>query len=254
LDGSTSLSDAAAKVTGVPASYVVNNSSVTSSSDSRSLSIADGITLNLKAGVTGSFDVTVAPASSAITSALSGFAGAYNAAADALTAHHGASGGSLAGDPILSQLGQALRSLGTYGDPSGSVEGLKSLGLDLGADGHFTFNQFTFAALNAQNATGVSDFLGSASSGGFLQTATNALNMVEQADSGLLAIAESAIKGGIDGLTSQIANQQDRVDRLQTQLQQQMSAADSLIASMEQQYSYISNMFTAMETAAQQYK
>ncbi len=254
LDGADSLSDSAGTIKGVLASYVVNSSSVTSTSDSRTFSIADGLTVSIQAAATGNVDITVAPASSALTSALASFASAYNTAADALGAQHGSSGGALTADPIVNQLSQLLRSLGTYSDASGSVEGMKTLGLDLGTDGHITFNQFTFANLNTADATGVAAFLGSSTTGGFLQSATDALTTVEQSDTGLLAIETASVQGGIANLTDQINNQQDRVDQLQTQLQAQMSAADSLIASMEQQYSYISNMFTAMETAAQQYK
>jgi flagellar hook-associated protein 2 len=254
LDGASSLSDPASKIQGAPASYVVNNSSVTSTSDSRTLSIADGVTVNLQAGATGNVDITVAPASSTMTTALSNFATAYNAAADALSAQRGQSGGALAGDPVLNQLTETLGNLGTYNDPAGSFGGLASLGLDLGSDGHLTFNQFTFAALNTKNATGVSAFLGSTTSGGFLQAASDALNMVEQAGSGILPVAETSTQSSIDNLTNQIADQQDRVNQIQADLQQQMAAADSLVASMEQQYSYISNMFTAMQTADQQYK
>jgi flagellar hook-associated protein 2 len=254
LDGTDSLSDSAGTIKGIQASYTVNSSSVISTSDSRTFSIADGLTVSVQTGVTGNVDITVAPASSALTSALSSFANAYNTAADALAAHHGSSGGALTADPIVNQLSELLRSLGTYSDASGSVEGMKTLGLDLGTDGHLTFNQFTFASLNTADATGVAAFLGSSTTGGLLQLATGALNTVEQTDTGLLAIETASVQGGIANLTDQINNQQDRVDQLQTQLQAQMSAADSLIASMEQQYSYISNMFTAMETAAQQYK
>ncbi|MCU1232532.1 MAG: flagellar hook-associated 2 domain protein [Candidatus Solibacter sp.] len=254
LDGTTSLSDNASKITGVPASYVVNQSNVTSTSDSRSLSIADGVTVNLLPGATGTVDITVAPASSTMTTALSNFASAYNAAVDAIGAQSGQSGGALAGDPILGQLTATLRQLGTYSDPSSSVSALATLGFDLGADGHMTFNQFAFAALNSSSATGVASFLGSATGTGFLRSATDALNTAEQTDSGILPTAQASRQSGIANLTTQIASQQDRVDTIQTQLQQQMSAADSLIASMEQKYSYIANMFSAMNTANQQYK
>jgi flagellar hook-associated protein 2 len=238
----------------VAASYIVNRSSVTSTSDSRTLSIADGVTVNLQPGATGTVDITVAPTSSTMTTALSNFAAAYNAAVDAISSQGGQSQGALTGDPILNQLAATLRQVGTYSDPSASVAGLGALGFDLGADGHMTFNQFTFATLNGSSATAVADLLGSATGSGFLRTATDALTTVEQTDSGLLPAAQASARTGIDRLTAQISTQQDRVDALQTQLQQQMSAADSLIASMEQKYSYIANMFNAMDTANQQYK
>ncbi len=100
LDGTDSLSDSAGTIKGIRASYTVNSSSVISTSDSRTFSIADGLTVSVQAGVTGNVDITVAPASSALTSALSSFANAYNTAADALAAQHGSSGGALTADPI----------------------------------------------------------------------------------------------------------------------------------------------------------
>jgi flagellar capping protein FliD len=254
LDATTSLTDATSKIAGVPVRYIVNNSNVTSTSDSRTISVANGLTLNVLPGATGTVDITVAPSSSALSSALANFASAYNNAADALAAQRGQSGGALVGDPLVQQLSEILSGVGTYSDASGTVSGLASLGLDLGSDGHLTFNQFTFAALGSKDADGLAAFLGSASGSGFLQTASDALGMVAQSDTGILAVTGNSIQSQISNLTDQIATQQDRVDRLQTQLQQQMSAADALIASMEQQYSYFSNMFSAMQTAAEQYK
>src|SRR5262249_16686467 len=149
------------KVTGTPMSYVVNNSDVTSTSDSRTISIADGLTLNVLPGATGAVDITVGPSSSMLSSALANFASAYNKAADALAPQRGQSGGALVGDPIVRRLSEVLSQLGTYSDSSGTVSGLASLGLDLGSDGHITFNQFTFSALDSDEASGVSAFLGS---------------------------------------------------------------------------------------------
>jgi flagellar capping protein FliD len=254
LDGTTSLVDPASKITGVPVSYVVNNSSVTSTSDSRTLSIAQGVTLAVKPGATGTVEITVAPSASNLSGALATFVATYNKASDAVAAQRGQAGGALTGDSIVNHLSEVLSNLATYSAPSGSAAGLASLGIDLGSDGHMTFNQFTLAALNSSDSNSVASFLGTASSGGFLQSASTALSMVMQSGSGLLPAAETSVQSGITTLTNQISDQQDRVDQLQTQLQQQMSAADALIASMEQQYSYIANMFSAMQTAAQQYK
>jgi len=147
-----------------------------------------------------------------------------------------------------------LRSLGTYGGQSGPVDGLKTLGLDLGSDGHLTFDSSTFQKLAGQNEAAVVSFLGSSSGGGFLKTANDALNAVDASDTGIIATAQASLKSQMSTLDTQIGVQQDRVNDLQDRLTKQMAAADALVSSMEQQYNYISSMFQAMQTAAQQYK
>jgi flagellar hook-associated protein 2 len=253
LQDGVSIQDEAHRVVGTPARYTIGNSNNPVISNSRTVSVASGVTLTLLGG-TGAVTVTVGRTASALSNGLSSFASAYNAATDALAKQRGPTAGALSGNQIVNQLAQVLQTVGTYSDPAGAISGLKSLGLDLGSDGHMTFDPTAFTALYNQNPASVASFFGSATSGGFLQSASDALNMVEHVDTGLLPTATAAIKNEITDTSNRIDTQQSRLNDLQTQLTQQMAAADALIASMEQQYLYISSMFQAMQVAAQQYK
>jgi flagellar capping protein FliD len=100
----------------------------------------------------------------------------------------------------------------------------------------------------------VTSFFGSATGGGFLKAATDALNNLENSSTGLLKNTESDLQKQISNVSKQIAAKQAQVDQLQANLTKQMSAADALIASMEQQYGYLASMFQAQQTAAQMYR
>jgi len=99
------------------------------------------------------------------------------------------------------------------------------------------------------NSAGIIAFLGSATGGGFLQAATNAIDNIEDPNTGLLKSTEASVQSQIASIGSTIATKQAAVDQLQTNLTNQMATADAAIASMQQQYSYMSQMFAAQQTA-----
>src|ERR1019366_1077331 len=188
-----------------------------------------------------------------LNTALSGFADAYNAAADELISQRGQSTGPLQGSSVVGQLSSILSSISTY-TSDGQINGLTTLGLDLGTDGHFTYNAFTLMSADLAASASVTLFLGSATGGGFLKNATANLTSVEDPVSGLLKTAETDMKSQIAKLGDKIAAKQAKVDALQINLQDQMARADALIASMQQQYTYLSGLFQAQQTADQLYK
>jgi flagellar capping protein FliD len=167
---------------------------------------------------------------------------------------HGTTAGALSGQSVVGDLAQTLSGLATYSAPGSSLSGLDALGLSLDRTGHLTFNQFTLMAADISNSAGVASFIGTPTSGGFLQTAIAALNQVLDPLTGSAKMAESDVQTQITDTNKRINTKQDQVDQLQQQLLEQMSAVDALIASMEQQYSYISGMFQAMQVADQQYR
>jgi flagellar hook-associated protein 2 len=235
---------------GALAQYVVDNSGVTVSSNTRSVSISTGVTLNLLTTSTGPVNVTVTRSTSALSAALSSFADAYNTAAGQVGAERGQSAGALQAQTIVASLSSVLSGLSTYSAPNGQINGLASLGLSLGTDGQITYNAFTLLSADLSDTAGVTSFLGSATGGGFLQSATNALSGLETPVTGLLKITETGVQDRITSLGTQISTKQDQVTALQTRLQAQMASADALIATMEQQYSFLSNMFSAEQTAS----
>lgn len=251
LDNSSSLQTGTA---GAQAQYIVNGSGITVSSTSRSVSIANGVTVNLLAPDSGTpVNITVTRSTSALSDALSAFATAYNAAVDEVDKQHGTSAGALSGQTVVNDLSQSLSEIGTYISP-GSAVSLADLGLSLDKTGHMTFSPFTLIAADMSNSSGVASFIGSPTSGAFLETAIDTLNTLLDPVTGSVKTAESDVQNQITDTNARISTKQDQIDQLQQQLLERMSAADALIASMEQQFSYITGMFQAMQVADQQYK
>jgi flagellar capping protein FliD len=124
----------------------------------------------------------------------------------------------------------------------------------LGTDGHITYDAVGLMSADFSNSTGITSFLGSATGGGFLKTATDALNSLETPTTGLLKISETDMQSRLSALATNISDRQAKVQQFQLSLQNQMAAADALIASMQQQSSYLTAMFAAQDTADQMYK
>lgn len=241
------------QTTGTLAQYEIDGSGVAVTSKTRDVTVTTGVTLTLEG--TGTTDVTVTRSTSALSTVLSSFADAYNALVDELGKQQGQSAGPLQGQSIVSLLSQTLRSISTYGNTSSQITGLASLGLtfDQSNNGHLDFDATTLMLADFSNSVGVTSFLGSATSGGFLQAATDALNTIEDPVTGLLKTAESNLQTQITNIGNQISTKQNQVSQLQTNLTNQMAAMDAMIASMEQQYAQLSAMFQAQQTADQQY-
>ena len=232
------------------AQYEVANSGKTVSSDSPSVTIAAGTTVTLTG--TGTTNITVAQSASALSTALSGFASAYNAAVTELAGQRGQSGGPLQGESIVNSLSQSLASISTYFSYTGTI-GLTDLGFTLNDDGSLTYDPTALISTEAANPAGVAAFLGSNTGGGFLEMATNALTGMVDPTTGLLTTTETAVQSQITSLGTTISNKQAQVATLQTNLTNQMAQADAAIAEMEQQYTQMTSMFAAQQTADQMY-
>ncbi len=241
---------AAQQTQGTPAQYEVDGSGNVVSSDSANVDVAPGVTLTLLAASSSPVNVTVTQSTSALSSALSQFATDYNAAVTEVDNQRGQSGGALQGNAIVDQLQQVLGSLGTYSG-SGGIS-MADLGLTLGSNGQFTFDSMQLASTVLSNSSGLDAFLGSASGGGFLLAATNALNGVENSTTGLIPTTQTNMQNQLTDLQSQITDQQNQVSDLQMQLTSEMTTADANISTMEQQYSYLNEMFQAMQIDAQE--
>lgn len=228
--------------TGAPAQYQVDGQPSTPiSSSSASVTIAPGVTVTLlQAGQT---TVTVAPDSTSAANTLSSFVSAYNTASSELGLNHGTAGGPLTGQSLIYQLEQSLRSLVNYSSGSGTVQNLASLGLTLNQQGVLSFDQTKFQSAEASDPSGVTAFLGSATSGGFLTTATNVLNGLEDSSAGIFVGASNAIQKQITSDNNTITDDQTRITNMQNQMTQQMAQADAAIASLESQVTYFTTLF-----------
>ena len=226
------------------ASYQIDGLATPVTSDSRTVTLSPGLTVNLigQSAANASTTVTVAANPAALASAFSSFAGNYNAALDALSQYHGQNGGALEGSSLVQSLTGVLAQLGTYtsGSPSGS---LANFGITVDETGTLSVDTSAFTAAANANFSTLLSTLGGATSGGFLQAATNLLNGVEDPTSGTLKIEEASVAGQITDVQTHIASEQSRVNQLQTNLTQQISTADTAIASLESQVSFVTGLF-----------
>jgi len=235
------------------ASYIVDGSGEEVTSDSRSVTIASGLTVNLLASEPGKpVTITVSGTDDALSSALSTFTSAYNKVVSDLDAQRGQNAGPLQGQPILSEINQVVDQLATYFTSSTSgVNGLAELGLDLGETGQLTFNSQTLDSAYSSSPDAVASFLGSAAGGGWLESATNALKDLEDPTAGLVKNEETNLGNQITSISSQITAKQAQVTTLQTSLTAQMASADALISTMEQQDSFLTQMLQAEQIDSQ---
>jgi flagellar hook-associated protein 2 len=252
--GAIALADASADLiqTSTPgslATYRVNGTDPINS-DSRTITLSPGLTVNLLAqsqsGHAATISINRNP--SAVLPALSSFTQAYNAAFDGLAQQRGQNRGALAGDSLVQSLTGVLSQLGTYNNSSPS-NSLANFGIALNKNGHLSIDtsRFTTAA-NADFSILVST-LGSSQAGGFLHTASNIISSVQDAAAGIIKSEENSVNDRIAAQQTRIANEQATVTQLQANLTAQIAKADAAIASLESQVSYITGLFASFTGA-----
>jgi flagellar hook-associated protein 2 len=229
--------------TGAPATYQVAGLSTTIQSNSRQVTLSPGLTANLLKTNVGQWDtITVASDTNSLSSGLNNLVTTYNAAVDAVNQQHGQNAGVLAGDSLISSLGQALQSVSLYSNGSGPVLSLASLGLSLDSTtGHLSFDS---TQLSNFTPAAIQQFLGSSTSG-FLGAATSAMASVADSSSGLIHNSITSVQTAITNENTLISQQQTRINALQASLQQQLAAADASIVLLQQQVTMMSDLFQA---------
>ncbi|MCU1259627.1 MAG: flagellar hook-associated 2 domain protein, partial [Bryobacterales bacterium] len=239
--------------TGSLASYEVDGLSTPITSDSRTITLAPGVSANLSAqSATGvATTISVSQQTLSVSNALSTFVNAYNAATDELNNSHGTSGGALQGQSLIVNLGNTLQQLGTFSSGASGIGSLTDLGITYNRTGHLNFDPSVFSSATAGQITALTNFLGGATTGGFLQTATNLLSAVEDPTTGIIHGASTAIQSGITTGQSMIARNQARVDQLQKNLQLQLAKSDALVASLEQSYTVLNGLIQAQSLNTQ---
>jgi len=235
------------------ASYIVDGSGNTVYSDSPSVTIATGLTVNLLSADPGNpATITVSGTDDGLSSALSSFTSAYNKVVTDLQSQRGQSAGPLQGKPILSEITEAVDNLATYFTSSDSgVNGLASLGLKLGENGQLTFDSQTLDSAYANSPSAVASFLGSATGGGWLESATTALTDLVDPNVGLVTNEETSLQSQTTSIANQITAKNAQITTLQTNLTQQMAAADTLISTIEQQDTFLTQMLQAEQIDTQ---
>lgn len=253
-DGSADLLDTLAA--GAKAGYKLNGMATAIQSDSRTVTLAPGVTMTLLGesdpGVTAT--ITVSRSTTSISNALSSFATAYNAVVDELDAHRGQNEGALAGHSIVQTLWDSLRQLAQYsGGPEG-ISSLTALGLNFDDQGKLSLDTSVFDGAASGNMDLLAEFLGSSSESGFLKYATDLLDSLLDGTDGLIQLSITSLEDQISDQDERIAVEEERVQQVEENLVAQMSAADALIAAMEQQVTYISGLFESMRIASQMYE
>jgi len=228
--------------TGTNAEYQVNGQTTQIASSSNTVTLSPGLTVTLNQTTSSPVLISVARSDSGLSSAISNFVNAYNGAVAAVGQQRGQSGGVLVGDSLIVELGAALGNMSTYTNGSGSVSSLADLGITLNQDGTLTFDSSTFASASQ---TDMANFLGSTTTGGFLETAYNALNAFTDPTTGLVGSEYNNLGTEITADNSKIANDQTQITNLQNNLQAQLSAADAAIATLQSQDTYFQQLFTA---------
>jgi flagellar hook-associated protein 2 len=237
---------------GAPAEYQVNGEpDLPIQSSTSTVTISPGVSVSLLDS--GTATVTVSPSTEALSSAFSNLATAYNNAMSDINKNHGQSGGALAGDSLLLTLTDALQSIAGYTTGNSGISSLASLGFSFDSSGVLSFDSSAFASATSGQTAQLLSFLGSSSTGGFLEAASNALAGIEDPTDGVLTQDLSSLSSQITTENTSISDEQDKVNTLQTNLTQQMATADAAIATMEQQLVSLQGYFQAMQTEEQEY-
>jgi flagellar hook-associated protein 2 len=229
---------------GALATYSIDGLPDSVSSDSRTITLSPGLTVNLLAQSAAgkSTTITVSDNPAGLASAFSSFAGSYNAAVDAIAQYHGQGGGALEGSSLLQTLSGVLSQLGNYSNGS-PASALANFGITLDQTGQLSVDTTAFSNAANANFPALLSTLGGSATGGFLQTATNLLAGIEDPATGVLKVEEASVASQIATQQTTIANEQASVNLLQTNLTQQISQADTAIAELESQVSYVTGLF-----------
>lgn len=243
--GSTSLLTTLS--TGANVQYSINGQTASVQSDTRTVNLAPGLTVNLQQ--TGSTQIKVTQNASGISTALSAFATAYNAAFDELQKSRGSSGGALSGDSLVYSASAGLQKLRDSGAVStNSVNSLEDLGVSFGKDGHVTFDSSVLAGASTATISDASKFLGAENKTGFLKAANDTLNSLDDATSGLFIKSSQSLTDQLTRLNTKIDDTQTRISALQSSLVAQMDKADATLASLQQQADYFTTLFTTVRS------
>jgi flagellar capping protein FliD len=114
--------------------------------------------------------------------------------------------------------------------------------LTLDSTGQLSFDSTVF---NSQSISAIQQFLGGASTGGFLQSASSALTGLADPSTGAIQSQFTSLQTETTNENALISNEETRVSDLTTNMQQQLSEADAAIANLQEQKSYYTELFQA---------
>jgi flagellar hook-associated protein 2 len=232
--------------TGADATYTVDGEpappALPISTDSSTVTIAPGLTATLQAE--GTTTVTVASSLSSVSSELSSFVTAYNAAFAEVEKNTGQNGGALVGDSSVLDMQQALTQMITYAGSSGSITSLAQLGVEFTQQGTLTFDPTAIEGLSQSQIGDALTFLGSSTSG-FIQYANNTLDSITDPTTGVIVTDTQSLQTQSTQDQTEITNDQAQLTLLQTNLNAQMAQANALITTLQNQTTFLEGLFQA---------
>jgi len=229
---------------GAEATYQLNGSADIQSNTPK-VTISPGVTATLLAA--GTTTITVQTSTTALSNAFASLATAYNTAKTELNKNHGQNAQALEGQSIILELSDALHNVANYTTGNSGISSLTSLGFSFDQSGVLSFDPTAFATATTGQTAQLAAFLGSSTTGGFLQAATNVMTGLEDPTSGIMTGSLNSLASQITAENNDITDQQDKISQLQTNLTNQMSQADATIATMEQQFLSMQTLFTDMQ-------
>jgi flagellar hook-associated protein 2 len=243
-NGATPLLDTLS--TGTLATYKVNGLPTAITSDSRTVTLAPGLTVALlqqsPVGVASTISITKSTTST--SNALAAFAVAYNAAVSEIDKSRGSTAGALAGNSLLSTLTESLQGISSYSSGSNSLPNLTSIGFSFDKSGVLSFDPVAFGVATTGNTTALYKLLGDTTSG-FIQSANTALTGLEDPTVGTIKSTITSLSSLSSQQDTLISDEQARVDQFRIDLTGRISAADALIASLQQQVTFITGLFAS---------
>ena len=239
--------------TGTLATYFVNGLTTPISSDSRVVTLAPGVQTTLvgQSAAGSASTINITRQSSSIGNALSAFVNSYNSVADELQNNRGKSGGALTGNSVIQELSNQLRSLATFSSDGAQISSLASIGITFDGKGHLAYDSSAFSSATTASLPAVLNFLGSATSSGFLKSAADILSSVNDPASGVLTTTGSTLAKQVIAQQDLIDANQARVDQLKTNLQAQLAKSDAQVAALEQSYTVLTGIFQAEQINSQ---
>ena len=242
-DGATVSETNTAGEFGTSVSYSVNGVPVTS--DSKSVTLAPGVTADLLGVSTKDVTVSLSRSTASFRTAMTNFVAAFNDMVTEVDSHRGNKDAALTGQSILSTINSVLRK--TAGaEVAGKYTSLTAIGVEFDRSGKLKIDEVRFSKVLNGGLGDLTAFLGDGKTSGFIKAAKTSLESIS-GGTGLVSTSLDSIKQSIKIQDERITSQQTRIERLQEDLQYRMTKADAMIAMLEQQVTYFSGMWEAMK-------
>lgn len=231
---------------GSQARYLVNGRVEESKSNSRTITLSSGLTVDLLRDDTKSVTIEVTRGSTSVKNAIEAFVNSYNSVVDELNKHYGTQKGALSGNSLIFGVNDVMRRISSYAEGNSGLPSLASIGITADKFGKLSLDTDEWDKVKG-NLTDLKAFMGNLSDSGFLKAAGDDLNGLQNSDTGLLKTTLTSLDDQLTAADDRIVEEQRRIDDLTESLQKRFYAADALIAQLEQQASYFTNLFAAMK-------